>query len=226
MAAPHSATTMPSSSGKLADSPKLTSAVGTSGVPTLPGYRLVEVGERRRSGGTGHGVHKHPFGGTGRGGLTAPPLAGRVAGRRALGGDVRGGGHRRAVAERAGAEVDGQRQHPDHRNRFVRGVPSGSVTVTWTDRPMRAPAARMVPAPSAISPSPKGSRPSAADSSTGPRTGVTAAARTLILLTVIAGTLTSVTRSIAGSRASAASRPGLVGRAGPRPLTNAWNGDP
>ena len=51
-----------------------------------PGTAWSRSASAAASGGTGHGVHKHPFGGTGRGGLTAPPLAGRLPRRPTLGG--------------------------------------------------------------------------------------------------------------------------------------------
>jgi len=115
---------------------------------------------------------------------------------------------------------------PTTRRRAVRGVPSGDATVTRTVSPIRAPVPRMVATPSAISPSPEGSRPSTADSSTVPLTGVAASARTPILLTVIAGAVARVIRSIAGSRFSSVSSLSVGTAPGPEDWKYAWNGAP
>ena len=115
---------------------------------------------------------------------------------------------------------------PTTRNAAARGAPSGDVTVTRTVPPMRVPASRMVVTPSAISWSPAGSRPSAVDSSTGPRTAAVASARTLTVPTVIAGTVTAVIRSIAGSRMSSLTRFAGGLAPGAEDVMTAWNGSP
>jgi len=79
------------------------------------------------------------------------------------------------------------------------GLPAGSVIVTRTVPPSRAFVARIVAAPSMMSRSPPGRRPSTADSRTGPRGGVTATVRTWLPLTLISTKAPRVICSMAGS---------------------------
>ena len=64
------------------------------------------------------------------------------------------------------------------------GAPAGSATVTRTVPPSRAPVARIVATPSMMSRSPRGRRPSTADSRAGPRTGVITTVRTCLAVDV------------------------------------------
>ena len=75
---------------------------------------------------------------------------------------------------------------PMTRNGAAWAWPAGSDTVTRTVPPTRAPVARIVATPSMMSRSPRGSRPSTADSSAGPRTGVMVTVRTCWPLTLTA----------------------------------------
>ena len=85
------------------------------------------------------------------------------------------------------------------RNRAAWGRPAGSETVTRTVPPTRAPVARIVATPSMMSRSPRGSRPSTADSSAGPRTGVMVTLRTCWPLTLTSTKAPSVIREMARS---------------------------
>ena len=79
------------------------------------------------------------------------------------------------------------------------GVPSGSATVTRTVPPTRAPVARIVATPSMMSRSPRGRRPSRADSRAAPRTGVIATVRTCLPLTLTSTKAPRVICSMASS---------------------------
>ena len=116
----------------------------------------------------------------------------------------------------------GRGSSPTTRNRPARMAPSESVAVTRTREPIRAPTVRMVEAPRAIWSSPAGSRPSAADSSIGPRTAVAAMARTLTRLTVTAGSETRVIRPIARSPSSSLIRGSWPMAPGPALLKKSW----
>ena len=73
------------------------------------------------------------------------------------------------------------------------------MSVTATVPPTLAPVSRMVAAPSMISRSAAGWRPSTAASSTGPRTGATAKARTCLPLICTSVSTDSVIWPMAGS---------------------------
>ena len=94
------------------------------------------------------------------------------------------------------------------------GAPAGSATVTRTVPPSGAPVARIVATPSMMSRSPRGRRPSTADSRAGPRTGVITTVRTCLPLTLTSTNAPSVICLIAGSLRRLASS---------GPVTRAWD---
>src|SRR6266851_2651179 len=102
---------------------------------------------------------------------------------------------------------------PITRNIDLCGTPDGSATVTRARPPSRAPVLRIVAAPSTICWSPPGRCPSPADIRAGPRTAVTASARTRLPLTSTSTRAASVIRLIALSRRRLSSS---------GPVTTAW----
>src|SRR6266566_5285932 len=226
VAAPNSTSIPPNSSGKSTDSPKLTSSAGSSGGATYGRYLLVYRASAAAPAGPGADRASTAY-------MTPRRALSRQAARPPPGGHWTAVSALMVIAAPLPSppvpKLGRKDARPTTRNRAVCVAPvTGLGTVTRTVPPGRAPMARIVAAPSMMSRSPRGSRPSTAEMSAGPRTAFIASERTCRPLASISAVVTRVIRVIAGSRRRLVSSAPVRTAPDPVPwlVNSAWNGAP